>query len=219
MRVSTWASAARWLLLGVAAGLLAACASPYGPSGLIGGYRDEKIGDNVYKVSFSGNGYTNEDMVVKYWLNRCAELTVKNGYTFFGLVRGSDKSSLTEHGEEDFRMMTDRDRIQSLAHPAVFRPSDHGGGMTQVRSAQTYIWVPSYGGKVTTWSKTGTIVMFHSRIGFRPEQAHSLHARTVLEMLKPFVESAGKVAGPSRQEVIDAALNLSPVPAGAPITP
>ena len=93
---------------------------------------------------------------------------------------------------------------------------DTRGGMLKVRSGPVYVYTPGYSYNVTTWHKTGTIAMYHSRIGaMTREQAYSLHAQTVADMLKGFVASGGKEPGPSRKEVIDAAISLAPVPAGA----
>jgi hypothetical protein len=73
--------------------------------------------------------------------------------------------------------------------------------------------VPSYT-RITTWHKNAVIMMFHTRVaGTAPEQAFALHAQTVVEMLKPFVESGGKSTAPPPKEVIDAAMHLAPVPA------
>ena len=59
--------------------------TPYGPAGATGGYTEEKIDEYTYVVSFSGNGYTSRDMVWYYWMYRCAELTMDNGFSAFSL--------------------------------------------------------------------------------------------------------------------------------------
>lgn len=212
---------ARGLLMLVLACLLAACAAPtpYGQNGLLGGYTDEKLEPHMYRVTFRGNGHTSEDMVVKYWLYRCAELTLKNGYGYFGLL-GSPRTSSAPESDNLYDLLPKerQARQAALQRPAVFDESEEGWAMVPVKSAPpTYIYVPSYssGRTITTWRKTGTIVMYHSRVGaVTPEQAYALHAQTVIDMLKPFVQSGGKDFGPSRQDVIDTAAKLSPVPAG-----
>lgn len=72
----------------VAAGLavlLAGCMTPYQPHGMTGGYTDEKIDEDTYRVSFQGNGNTHREAVLKYFLYRCAELTLQKGYAYFEL--------------------------------------------------------------------------------------------------------------------------------------
>jgi hypothetical protein len=180
-------------LLAALVGFLAGCASPYGRNTLFGGFSEEKLSDTSYRIAYSGNGYTNEDMVVKYWLHRCAELTLQAGYTYFGLVPGSDKAEKQDSG-----------------HPALARGRDGDtASMHRVKGggAPIFIYVPGH--TVRTYAKRGVIVMFHSRAGATTEQhALSLHAATVARMLKPYVDSQGKEEGPDRREVIDAAVRF-----------
>ena len=63
-----------------------ACATPYQRAGFKGGYEDMHLGDDVFNVSFRGNGYTGEDRVNQYFLRRCAEVTASNGYDYFIFV-------------------------------------------------------------------------------------------------------------------------------------
>jgi len=65
--------------------LLAGCMTAYQPRGATGGYVDEKLGEDTYRVSFYGNGNTHREAVLKYFLYRCAELTLQRGYQYFEL--------------------------------------------------------------------------------------------------------------------------------------
>ncbi len=62
------------------------CATAYQPSGLSGGFRELNIKDDVWRVSFGGNGYTTRETAQTFWLYRCAELTLKNGYDGFEIL-------------------------------------------------------------------------------------------------------------------------------------
>lgn len=83
----------RSLLAPVAAALaLAACATatPYQPAGTrgaSGGFSEQRIEQNRYRVSFAGNAYTSRQRVENYLLYRAAELTLANGYDTFTIVR------------------------------------------------------------------------------------------------------------------------------------
>ena len=83
----------RWrsLVAPVAAALaLAACATatPYQPlRGSGGGFAEQRIEQNRYRVSFTGNEYTSRQRVENYLLFRAAELTLANGYDTFTIVR------------------------------------------------------------------------------------------------------------------------------------
>jgi hypothetical protein len=65
------------------------CATGYHKRGFSGGYRDYKITDDVYDVQFSANGYTPVDIVDKYLLYRCAELTVESGQKYFVILESN----------------------------------------------------------------------------------------------------------------------------------
>ena len=62
------------------------CSTPYQPKGMLGGYTEEKIMTNMYKVEFKGNQHTKPELTQKYLLYRCAELTQENGFKYFAIV-------------------------------------------------------------------------------------------------------------------------------------
>ena len=65
---------------------LSACASPtpYQPvDPKNGGYSEERISQNQYRVVFRGNAHTPPEQVEQYLLRRAAELTLKEGYDWF----------------------------------------------------------------------------------------------------------------------------------------
>lgn len=51
-----------------------------------GGYSEEQLGDNRYRVTFDGNTLTSRERVEGYLLYRAAELTVENGFDWFRIV-------------------------------------------------------------------------------------------------------------------------------------
>jgi hypothetical protein len=82
--------------------MLGACttATPYQPlsssarSG--GGYSDEKIEEDRYRVTFSGNSMTSRETVERYLLFRAAELTRQRGYDWFAMAdRATERRSNT----------------------------------------------------------------------------------------------------------------------------
>ncbi len=70
-------------------GAVAACttATPYQPlapgNQTSGGYAEQRINDDVWRVTFSGNSLTARDTVERYLIYRAAELTVNQGYDWF----------------------------------------------------------------------------------------------------------------------------------------
>jgi len=78
---------------------LSACATatPYqaiGETSVRGGYADERISENRFRVTFAGNTMTSRDTVEMYLLYRSAEITVQAGYDCFEAVsRGTDRDT------------------------------------------------------------------------------------------------------------------------------
>ncbi|WAC59912.1 CC0125/CC1285 family lipoprotein [Brevundimonas sp. SL130] len=93
-------SALRALALTTVAALaLAACATatPYQPAGLNGqrgGYAEQRVESNRFRVSFAGNSVTSREQVEMGLLLRSAELTVESGYDWFATVnRATDRDT------------------------------------------------------------------------------------------------------------------------------
>ena len=63
--------------------LIAGCATGYQATSFSGGYKDLKIQDGLYKISFEGNGYTSMEKAADFALLRAAELALEQGYPFF----------------------------------------------------------------------------------------------------------------------------------------
>jgi len=74
--------------------------TPYQPLGTrgaaAGGYSDQRIEANRFRVSFSGNTMTTRETVEAFLLFRAAELTTTNGYDWFVMAdRDTEKKSRT----------------------------------------------------------------------------------------------------------------------------
>ena len=78
---------------------LAACATstayaPAGFNGQRGGYAEQRLESDRYRVSFSGNSVTSREQVEMGLLLRSAELTAENGYDWFSTVnRATDRDT------------------------------------------------------------------------------------------------------------------------------
>jgi hypothetical protein len=76
-------------------GLLAGCATPYQSQGLMGGFDETQIAPNVWRVSFKGNGYTSPERAENLALLRSADLTLRSGFSYFGLASARVGSSVS----------------------------------------------------------------------------------------------------------------------------
>lgn len=68
--------------------LLSYCAipTPYHTKGLTGGFSDTQLAENVFHVSFDGNGFTTRERASDFNLLRCAEISLSHGFPFFMIV-------------------------------------------------------------------------------------------------------------------------------------
>jgi len=125
----------RLWLLALLAPALAACATPYAKEGFTGGFEVKELGQDVYRVRFQGNGYTSKETVQSYWLYRCAELALEQGFTGFEIL--SDMQFVMRPASDDpsrgrsrlamapIRVDTAGSR-RELADAQVWRADGHG---------------------------------------------------------------------------------------------
>lgn len=73
--------------------ILQGCATAYHKSGFSGGYSETQLDENVFTVSFRGNGYTGRERVADFTLLRSAELTLEHGYKFFAIIDANSYTS------------------------------------------------------------------------------------------------------------------------------
>ena len=73
------------------------CATGYKRDGFTGGYSDIQLDENVFKVSFKGNGYTSGTRAADFTLLRCAELALENGFKYFGIVSEESYTSTSSY--------------------------------------------------------------------------------------------------------------------------
>ncbi len=87
-----------FLVAALAAGLVAcATATPYGPSDGQYGYSEQRIEEDRFRVTFSGNHSTRRETVETFLLYRAAELTVAQGYDYFIATEQETEAASTYH--------------------------------------------------------------------------------------------------------------------------
>ena len=96
------ASARRWGAVIVVALMASACTTPtpYQPlpsaGSERGGYSEQRLEENRFRVTFTGNSMTSRETVETYLLYRAAELTIANGYDWFVMAdRATERHSQT----------------------------------------------------------------------------------------------------------------------------
>lgn len=66
------------------------CATSYQSNGLTGGYSETQLDENLFNVTFKGNGYTSRERAEDFTLMRSAELAIQNGYNYFQIIKSED---------------------------------------------------------------------------------------------------------------------------------
>jgi hypothetical protein len=165
--------------------LVPACSTPtaYQPlsqrSPQQGGYSEQRIDANRFRVSFAGNSLTSRKTVENYLLLRAAQLTLENGFDGFTMVsRATDPHVRTSVTREPFGPGP-----WGYWGPS-WRYRDAGLGW---RSWDPWLGQPFWGDtvdvqSVTDYAASAEIVMFR---GSGPAAADSFDARQVVQNLGP----------------------------------
>ncbi len=66
--------------------LLTGCATKYQTQGLSGGYSSSQLNENVFRITFKGNGFTDRERTTDFVFLRSAEVALENGYSYFTIV-------------------------------------------------------------------------------------------------------------------------------------
>lgn len=160
--------------------LLSGCATGYGPNGLFGGYKERKLGEGKFIVSFLGNSNTTEQRVWNYWIYRCAELTSLNGYDYFELLPSK------EHANGD-----EKDRpYQFTMIPSPLEISDTPRIIPVNYTYTTY----------TTYSSKAIVQMYKNPLP--PNAKFVLDAKSIMNQLKPYVDSKGAATPPEKKDIL-----------------
>lgn len=77
--------------------LLAGCATAYQSQGFTGGFSETQLGENIFQVSFRGNGYTRSERASDFSLLRSAEVAIENGFKYFVIVESGKDSTISAH--------------------------------------------------------------------------------------------------------------------------
>jgi hypothetical protein len=91
----------RSLLIVICLLVLNGCATSYKPKGYGGGFSETQLDTNVFRVSFSGNGYTSPEQAEEMALLRSAEVALDHGFKYFVIVTDNSRetnSSFTTQG-------------------------------------------------------------------------------------------------------------------------
>ena len=106
--------------------LLASCATPYQPKGFAGGFSETQLSENVFRVTFTANGYSSRERAEDFALLRSADLALDHGFTHFAIVDGRQ--------DTDYGVYTTPTQTQTTGWATGFpRTTTTGGQSFMVR--------------------------------------------------------------------------------------
>jgi hypothetical protein len=71
---------------------LVGCATPYQPSGLLGGFSESQLDTDVFRVAFTGNALTPQSAAEEMTLLRSAEMALRNGFGYFIILDAKSRT-------------------------------------------------------------------------------------------------------------------------------
>ena len=110
--------------------LFTGCATTYQSHSFTGGYSETQLDYNVFKVQFSGNGYTGRQRTSDFCLLRCAELCKMSGYNYFVIVSGQEYTSHSSY--------TAPTRTTTTGRANVVGNTVYGSSSSTTTGGQTY---------------------------------------------------------------------------------
>ena len=70
------------------------CSTAQQPQSYTDGYNETALSENVFRVTFKGNGFTSREKTIDFTLLRSAEITKKNGYNYFVIINSQNYSKI-----------------------------------------------------------------------------------------------------------------------------
>lgn len=187
----------RTIILLMTVVLLAGCATGFHSMGYTGGYSDIQLGENTFKVSFTGNGYTLQQRALDFALLRSARITLRHGYRYF-VVDASESHNRTGFVADNYGMSTfSKPRVTLVISCFSEKPLESGKSIFDARYLEASIR-KRYGLAEAPTERSAESAPFHarangtvsSRSGSRSEEEiQSLIHRVGPRPLRKFIEN------------------------------
>lgn len=84
----------RTATIALACAALAACATPYQESGLLGGVSAQRIDETTVQITAQGNAFTDQATIARYMIRKAAETTLAAGYDTFAFIDVQDATKV-----------------------------------------------------------------------------------------------------------------------------
>lgn len=160
--------------------ILSGCATGYQKQGWTGGYNESQLQKDMFRVSFKGNAFVNQEKVEDYLLLRCAEITIDNGFDYFVILDQDNyaevssyttptniESQSSTHGTSNY---SGDIRGRSIQGSSIY--SLQGSG---IYSGQTHGKTTITGGETYHFSKPTSICIIRCFKGEKPKDLPNIY--------------------------------------------
>jgi len=151
------------IIFGLSVLLLTGCATSYQSQSFTGGYSETQIDENVFIVSFEGNGYTKRERASDLALLRSAELTLQSEFKYFVIIDSDSYSSTSYH--------TTPTTYNTTSNAKISGNNIYGSSRTTSSGGNTY--------KMSKPSESNTIVCFKEK----PSNTFSYNAEFIYKSM------------------------------------
>jgi len=155
--------------------LLSSCSTAYQKDSFTGGFTTAQLDENVFQVSFRGNGYTSRDKANDFALLRSAEVALENGFNYFVIVDANQYDKKSSYTTPTTVTTTGSSNTQGTVN--AYGNTANYSGTTYGRSTSTV-----NGGQTINLSKphtTNTIVCYNGK-----PQGFAYNAKYTAQSLK-----------------------------------
>jgi hypothetical protein len=110
---------------------MAGCATGYHAQGFAGGFSETQLDENVFQVTFRGNGYTSGERAADFTLLRSAEVAREHGYGYFIIVEKVDRTG--------YGAYTTPATSETTASATSYGNTTYGSATTTTYGGHTYL--------------------------------------------------------------------------------
>lgn len=153
------------ILLSLVLVLITSCATTYQRSGFAGGYESYQVSDNIYMVTFSGNGYTSNQQAWLFFLTRAAEIAREAGYSGFYVIESQDLTLTSQYTTQGYARSNTTGNVSGNYYQSGNTSRLYG----TITSTTSTTYTPPQTYNISKPSYMGQIMLVNERIDGAPE--------------------------------------------------
>lgn len=179
---------------------ISACATTYQPQGLSGGFSETQLSENIFQVSFNGNGYTDKQQASDFALLRSADLALEHGYDFFAIAQAENDVDVSSYTTPLTAHTTGYSNsygsLNTFGGYSTYSGSTYGSANTYFTGGQTTI--------INRPNSNLTVVMFKQK----PKDIFVFDANFLQNSLRTKYQLPPKASPKDMKAAVDSTINI-----------